>query len=402
MDGTCRGFGQALCAAAAILAMLLAVANASAAPGPDPLMAQQWALTQLVGIGIADAWTRSSGSGVVVAVLDTGMQADHPDLIGSLWTNAGEVPGNGRDDDRNGVVDDVHGANMLDGSSDIDDDNGHGTHVAGIIAAHRGNGIGGSGVAPDAKIMPVKVLDASLAGNVSALASGIRYAVDNGARILNVSVNSDQSTPELAAAVRYAGEHGATIVASSGNGARDLDLLPSYPAALPDPAVLSVSATTASGALWRQANLGWLSVDLAAPGEHILSTTRGSTYELMTGTSSAAPYVSGTLALMAAVRPDLSQPALRDVLLATSRHSLALAGLLSTGALDAGAAMRRLLPDPLGTPIAPDLGPAEHIPHDVAARAWHPQACRPLGVGGLALNGAKTAQKSDPCGARGT
>src|SRR3982751_10863 len=165
----------------------LAVPAASAAVPNDPMLAQQWALSDPAAIGAPEAWTQTKGKDVVVAVLDTGVQLDHPDLAGAIWTNPGEVAGNGRDDDSNGFVDDVHGANMFDSSANIDDDNGHGTHVAGIIAARQNNGIGVSGIAPEATIMPVKVLDAGMAGTTETLARGIRYAVDKGAKILNVS-----------------------------------------------------------------------------------------------------------------------------------------------------------------------------------------------------------------------
>ena len=124
-----------------------------------------------------------------------------PISSGAIWTNPGEVAGNGRDDDHNGFVDDVHGANMFDFSANVDDDNGHGTHVAGIVAARQGNGIGGSGIAPEATILPVKVLDAEMSGNTDTLARGIRYAVDRGAKILNVSINTDAPTDAVTDAV---------------------------------------------------------------------------------------------------------------------------------------------------------------------------------------------------------
>jgi subtilisin family serine protease len=324
------------------LAMAL-LAPATAAAAPDPMMSQQWALADHGAILAREAWTQSSGDGVLVAVLDTGIQLDHPDLAGNVWTNPGEVPGNGRDDDANGIVDDVHGANMFNLNGDVDDDNGHGTHVAGIVAASQGNGIGGSGLAPGAKILPVKVLDTSMAGTTDTLARGIRYAVDRGAKILNVSVNSDRATDDVKSATRYAGERGAIIVASAGNNGRNIDLQPSYPASLPDLAILSVGASTSAGNLWNLSNTGVLSVDLAAPGEHIVSTARASSYQSRTGTSAAAPYVSASLALLSAARPDLPMSALRDAILSTTRRSNIAASVLAGGHLDVGAAMHRVL-----------------------------------------------------------
>ena len=325
------------------LAFGVAVPAANAAAASDPLLADQWALADATAIGAKEAWTQSSGAGVLVAVLDTGVQLDHPDLAGAIWTNPGEVAGNGRDDDANGIVDDVHGANMFDLSGNVNDDNGHGTHVAGIVAARQGNGIGGSGIAPDAKILPVKVLNAGMAGNTDTLAYGIRYAVDRGAKILNVSVNTDGATDTVRDAVRYAGAHGAIVVASAGNHGRDIDRQPSYPASLSDLAVFAVAAQDEGGALSQISNTGLLSVDLAAPGVHIASTSRNSSYQSRTGTSAAAPFVAGSLALLSAARPDLPMSELRSVITATTRRTTLLSSLLGGGRLDIGAAMRRAL-----------------------------------------------------------
>jgi subtilisin family serine protease len=339
------------------LAFVLAV-PACAAAASDPLLADQWALSDPAATGAQEAWTQSNGAGVLVAVLDTGLQLDHPDLAASVWTNPGEVPGNGRDDDANGIVDDVHGANMFNSSANVNDDNGHGTHVAGIIAARQGNGIGGSGLAPAATILPVKVLDSAMAGNTDALARGIRYAVDSGAKILNVSLNGDVATQTVTSAVRYAGEHGAVVVASAGNNGRNIDLLPSYPASLTDAALLTVGATTSQGQLWNLSNTGLLSVDLAAPGEHIVSTASGSSYQSRTGTSAAAPFVAASLALLAAVRPDLPMSVLRSTIIETTRRSNIFATLLGGGRLDVAAAMHRVLPGAAWKIAAPAAAPA--------------------------------------------
>jgi subtilisin family serine protease len=328
-------------------------APAGAAATPDPLLASQWALSDPGAIGAQEAWTQSKGAGVLVAVLDTGLQLDHPDLAGSVWTNPGEVPGNGRDDDANGIVDDVHGANMFDSSANVNDDNGHGTHVAGIIAARQGNGIGGSGLAPAATILPVKVLNSAMAGNTDVLARGIRYAVDCGAKILNVSLNGDTATESVTSAVRYAGDHGAVVVASAGNNGRDIDIVPSYPASLPDPAILSVGGLTSQGLLWNLSNRGLVAVDLAAPAEHIASTASGSTYQSRTGTSAAAPFVAASLALLSAVRPDLPKSVLRSTIIDTTRRSTSFSTLLAGGRLDVAAAMHRVLPGAAWKTAAP-------------------------------------------------
>jgi subtilisin family serine protease len=330
--------------AAALVAAIALGASASAAQAaPDPLLDEQWGLTN-VATGAPDAWTQSRGDGVLVAILDSGVQLNHPDLAKSLWRNDAEVPANGIDDDHNGYVDDVYGANIKALNGNVEDDNGHGTHVAGIVAAQAGNGIGGSGIAPGARIMSVKVLDANRAGDSSQLAKGIRYAIDEGAKILNVSINGDGTSPDLDEALKYAGAHGATVVASAGNNSRDIDLSPSYPASSTEPAVLTVTATETTGSLLSIANRGLLSVDLAAPGGEILSTARGSGYELREGTSMAAPFVSGSLALLAAARPDLAQSALRAALVQSAPRPKLLAGLLGSGALNVAAAMHSVLP----------------------------------------------------------
>lgn len=331
----------------AAIALMLCLAAAPPAPAAgDPLLHQQWALSEPAAIGAPEAWTQSRGVGVVVAVLDSGVRLNHPDLGQNLWRNPSEVPSNGIDDDNNGYVDDVHGANIKARNGDVEDDNGHGTHVAGIVAARGNNGIGGAGIAPGAMIMPVKVLDAQRAGDSSQLARGIRYAIDEGARILNVSVNGDVLNTDLDDALKYASKRGATIVASTGNDDRDLDFKPSYPASSSNAAVLSVTSIQLGGALVPRANYGLRSVDLAAPGAGILSTARTG-YELRDGTSMATPFVSGSLALLAAARPDLPQGLLSLALARSATRSSLYVGLLGFGGLNVGAAMRLVLPGAL-------------------------------------------------------
>jgi subtilisin family serine protease len=333
-------------AATATAVAFTGVGAASALAAPDPMLADQWALAEPQAIGAQEAWTQATGNGVVVAILDSGVQLDHPDLKDNLWTNPAEVP-NGKDDDHNGFVDDVHGANMFTDDGSVSDDEGHGTHVAGIVAAQAGNGVGGSGIAPNARIMPVKVLDANRSGNSTLLARGIHYAVDMGARILSVSINGDSTTSDLTEAVHYASTKGATIVASAGNNSRNLDTVPSYPASSTEPSILSVTASDEGGSVPGFANTGLNSVDLAAPGDAILSTARHSGYENRSGTSMSAPFVSGALALLQSARPDLPQAALRAALLSSAPKRSLLAGLLGGGGggeLNVGDAMHAILP----------------------------------------------------------
>src|SRR5436190_4813284 len=310
-----------LCRALAVLALSL---GASAAPAAASLPTGQWPLAARGSLRAPLAWQQSTGDGALVAVLDTGVQLGRPELKGHIWTNPGEVPGNGRDDDGDGVVDDVHGADFVNGDGTPADDNGHGTHVAGIIAAH---GLA-RGLAPGATILPVKVLGAAKAGNAHWLTEGIDYAVAHGARILNVSVNGDGASEELEAAIVRAQDAGALIVASAGNDARDLSARPSYPVSYPEPAVVGVGATDASGVRAPFSNFG-AGVDVTAPGVDIISLgTHGLAYR--SGTSMAAAYASATLALEAAAAPARSAGALRDALLRSARG----------GAVDAAGAVQ--------------------------------------------------------------
>ena len=288
---------------------------------------------------IDTAWRQTTGADVTVAIIDSGIDLGHPDLAPNLWTNPGEIPGNGVDDDGNGYVDDVHGYDFVDNDGTPQDANGHGTHVAGIVGARGGNGIGGAGVAWQARLMAIRVLDGQARGTTAAVAAGIRYAVDNGARIVNLSLAGPTSTPDLEDAVRYARARGVLIVVAVGNDGADLASAPTYPAAYGEDNVLGIAATTRDGGLSSVSDYG-PGADVAAPGEQILSTALGGGYEWRTGTSMAAPEVAGALVLLAAARPDLDGNGLRDALLAGVRHT----GLpVSAGALDVGAALRGVI-----------------------------------------------------------
>jgi subtilisin family serine protease len=326
-------------AALAVAIAALCAAPAAAAVRSDPELPDQWALRGDAAMGAASAWARATAGAVTVAVVDTGVDMSHPDLAPNLWTNPGEVPGNGIDDDADGYVDDVHGVDLLNDDGDPRDDNGHGTHVAGIVAARGDNGIGVAGVAWRARIMAVKVLDSHAAGDMSTVARGVRYAVAHGARIVNISLSGLIAGADIVDAVDEARAAGVVIVAAAGNTGADLDVTPAYPAALAAPNLLAVTSSDRRGALTRRASFGRASVDLAAPGQDILSTARGGGYEFRSGTSTAAAQVSGALALLAGARPGLAGEALRAALLGAARRgSLP----VSAGALDIGAALRRI------------------------------------------------------------
>lgn len=291
------------------------------------------------------AWDSSRGAGVVVAVVDTGVDLEHPELAGNLWTNAGETAGNGIDDDGNGYVDDVNGWNTAYRSNEISDQAGHGTHVAGTIAAQDNNGIGTVGVAPDAKIMPVQAFSAREIADVFTLTQGIVYATQNGADVINNSWSMCQdscpSAPLVEEAVRAAHAAGAVVVFAAGNYSSDIRNF--APQNMPE--VIVVSATTPNDTRATFSNFGI--VDLAAPGSGdpndpgiyegkygILSLRSadcleinaacstqlnvGNGYARMGGTSMAAPQVSGAAALILSLHPEYSQEQVRQVLRRTS------------------------------------------------------------------------------------
>jgi subtilisin family serine protease len=312
--------------AAAIVGCILASTAPAVAQEPpsDPRQPEQWAVAPNALVDLPGAWELSQGAGVVVAVIDSGTRLDHPDLAPNIWTNFDEIEGNGIDDDHNGYVDDVHGVDLTRSTpgQNLSDGNGHGTHVAGIIAA-AANRRGVVGVAFKAKIMTVKALDASGSGTTAAVAEGIRYAAANGARIINMSLGGYQPDPRLQEAIAAAAAANVLVVCSAGNSGRDIDQVPSFPVSVPEPNLIGVAATApAQGrSLSGFSNFGRLTVALAAPGEQVLSTSSDGTFATMSGTSMAAPHVTGVAALMAAVRPDLPATDLRAALLANALPS---------------------------------------------------------------------------------
>jgi len=285
----------------------------------DPSFDQQWSLLQ---IGLPDAWEVTTGSpDILIAIVDSGIQLDHPDLADKIWTNPGEIPGNHLDDDGNGKVDDLHGWRYYHQytnlgfvpaeDANVRDDFGHGTHVAGIAAASTNNQIGISGISWGSHILPVKVLDEWGSGWYSDIAAGIIYAADNGAQIINLSLGGEQPSDLLSSAVDYAHNHGALVIAATGNSGEAV----LYPAAY-DP-VLAVSATDENDLRPAFSNFG-PQVDLAAPGTNIYSTWYRTNYLTKSGTSMATPHVSGAAALLWSLKPNLDADAIANALMHSS------------------------------------------------------------------------------------
>ena len=276
-----------------------------------------------------------------VAVLDSGLDLSNPDLAGNVWTND-DVPGNGLDDDGNGFVDDVHGADTVGWDGDPSDGLGHGTAVASIIAARGDNGFGLSGMAWNAQVMPVKVLHDDGWGTTATMVAGLRYALDEGARIVNMSLNGSGRSQALDEAIQQAEARGVLVVTSAGNDGRNRDRVPSYPASERSQSVITVASADRAGALAPGSAFGRASVDIAAPGDEILTSDLGGRFARRSGTSFAAAYVTGAAALLAAAHPDASATRLRAALIASSRRGGRVDARVAGGELDAAAALRRL------------------------------------------------------------
>ncbi|MBK1879256.1 S8 family peptidase [Pelagicoccus mobilis] len=261
----------------------------------DPQYKFEWGLE---AIDAPEGWKFETDSReVIVAVVDTGIDYRHPDLAANLWTNPGEIAGNGIDDDGNGFVDDVHGYDFGDDDGDIMDTYGHGTHVSGIIGAVGNNGVGISGVSWRADIMGVKVMNSRGAIYFDALVEGIAYAVEMGALVINVSLGGGWYDASLKQIIDFAESQGVVVVVSAGNDYRSIDAVPKYPASFLNENILAVGASDSSDRVARFSNYGSRSVDLFAPGRHVLSLVPGAGYRYCSGTSMAAPFVSGAIAL---------------------------------------------------------------------------------------------------------
>ena len=253
-----------------------------------------WALN---AVHAPEVWAHgSTGSNVLVAVIDSGIDLQHPDLVDSIWSNLGEIAGNGIDDDANGYIDDFHGWDFVGDDALPADEAGHGTQVAGVVVAVR-NDIGATGVAYDALVMPIRVLDSRGNGSQFDIASGIRYAVDNGADIINLSLGSRTGSQRVSRAIEHAFNHDVLIVAASGNAAEPS---PDFPASYSSQFsnVLSVGAFDHDLQLASFSNQvgtsGALQID--APGVGIYTTKMGGGFRSGSGTSFATPMVSGTAA----------------------------------------------------------------------------------------------------------
>jgi subtilisin family serine protease len=303
-------------------------------------------------IDAPEAWSATTGKpDTAVAVIDTGVDINHPDLNANIWTNPDEIAGNGIDDDGNSYVDDVHGWDFANDDASVFDsaaDDKHGTHVAGTIAAEGNNGVGVAGVTWQAKIMPLKFISPGK-GYVSDAAEALRYAVDEGVKISNHSYGyydycGGCFSKTLRDAVDYAAGEGHLVVAAAMNGGSDWvgddnDQTPVYPASHQGANVISVAASDQRDTLTSFSNYGATSVDLAAPGQSIYSTYPNNTYGNGTGTSMATPHVAGVAALVEAQNPDFDAAGIKDRILESVDKKASLEGrTVSGGRLNAARA----------------------------------------------------------------
>ncbi len=306
----------------------------------DPRYGEQYGLRnvgQSGGTAGADiraesAWDVTTGSpSVVVAVIDTGCDYTHPDLAANIWSNPGEIAGNGVDDDGNGFIDDVRGWDFVNHDNDPMDDAGHGTHVSGTIGAVSDNGLGVAGVAWQVRLMPLKFLGAGGSGTTADAIAAIEYATLMHADIMSNSWGGGGFSQALLEAIQAADAADILFVAAAGNNASNTDAFTVYPAGYDVPNILSVAATDRNDQLAGFSNFGVATVDLGAPGVDVLSTMRGASYGLLSGTSMATPHVSGVAALVRALAPGIDVPHLRQHLLDTVDPVPALSGKVASG-----------------------------------------------------------------------
>lgn len=307
----------------------------------DPSFGSQWGLNNGndVDIDAPEAWTITQGDpSVIVAILDTGIDLKNAEFAGRLWVNP--APGSG------GYHNDVNGWNFIQNTNNVQDNNGHGTHVAGILAASGNNGIGVAGVALNVRIMPVKVLDAFGDGATDAAVAGIYYAVQHGARVINASWGGGLYSQAMHDALSYANDHGVVFVTAAGNDSANTDNAPSYPGGYRLPNEIAVAAIDSSGQLANFSDYGTQTVDLAAPGVDIYSTIPHGGYENLSGTSMASPYVAGVVALVAGLLPNASAAQLVQRVLSTTKPDANLVGKTAHGIVDAYNAVNLNAPPP--------------------------------------------------------
>ena len=287
-----------------------------------------------VDIDAPEAWDLSTGgASVIVGVIDTGIDYTHPDLAANIWTNPGEIPGNGIDDDGNGYIDDVNGWDWAYDDSNPMDVDGHGTHVAGTIGAVGNNGAGVAGVCWNVKMVALKFLDDNGSGAISDAVEAVAYATSIGVDLTNNSWGGGGYSQALKGVIDAADAEGILFVAAAGNDSSDNDAFESYPSGYDSANILSVASVDRFGDMSWFSNYGAVTVDLGAPGSDIYSTVPGGGFDSYSGTSMASPHVAGVCALVKAHRPSLTHEQIRDLVLGTAQPLASLDGTTGTGGL---------------------------------------------------------------------
>ncbi|MDA0713432.1 MAG: S8 family serine peptidase [bacterium] len=286
----------------------------------DEKFPEQWSLAKVGALG---AWGKTSGSHeVIVAVIDTGADVTHQDLAANIWVNTKEIPGNNIDDDGNGFIDDINGWDFHQNDNTPDDETsaanpGHGTHCSGIIGAVGNNQVGITGMSQTVSIMPIRFLGKDGSGDLFASTKAIDYAIANGAQIISASWGAP-TTKEMAKpiieAIERANHKGVLFIAAAGNDGADNDNRPSFPANAGSTNVINVAASGPTDNKPTWSNKGRMTVDLAAPGEDILSTLPQNTYGKLSGTSMATPLVAGLAALLKSQDPSLTPEQIKAIL----------------------------------------------------------------------------------------
>jgi thermitase len=348
--------------------------SGSGGSGADPMIDKQWGMNQM---GVHQAWSKTKGvQDVVVAVIDTGIDYTHEDLVDNLWHNPGEAGAlgtDGIDNDNNGYIDDVIGWDFASNDNKPFDltagmmdmllsggNPGHGTHCSGNVAARADNGKGITGVAPGVRIMGLRFISEKGQGTSADAIKAIKYAVTNGAKVLSNSWGSEGEDPAdkdasaLKDAIKFAMDHGVLFVAAAGNGHQgvgydnDSDAKPGVPASYPIENIISVAAINEAGALGAFSNWGARTVHIAAPGVKVFSTVTQSAHYSDTvidmpgvitatwdGTSMATPHVAGAAALYMSIHPEKGWRETKDAILNSAKKNPALQGkMVSGGQLD--------------------------------------------------------------------
>eukprot|EP00933_Yihiella_yeosuensis_P012493 TRINITY_DN1211_c0_g1_i4.p1 TRINITY_DN1211_c0_g1~~TRINITY_DN1211_c0_g1_i4.p1 ORF type:complete len:1508 (+),score=342.80 TRINITY_DN1211_c0_g1_i4:80-4603(+) len=304
----------------------------------DSSFGKLWGMSHFAhhDIQAPEGWKIFSGETdkpITVAVIDTGIDYTHEDLKDQMWVNPGEIPDNGIDDDGNGIIDDIHGADFANNDGDPMDDQMHGTHCSGTIAGMGNNHLGVTGVAwRGVRLMGLKFLTASGSGRSSDALKAVNYAIAHGAKVASNSWGGGGSSSAMRIAIQRAEKTGMLFVVAAGNDGTDNDEQPQYPANYPSANIISVASTTKAGPLSGFSCFGYETVDVAAPGSNIYSTIPNQKYASLSGTSMACPHVSGLAALVWLYRPNLAMHQVRDIILQSATSESFLNGTSVTGA----------------------------------------------------------------------